>query len=180
MPVSRPWIAWARAVAHLTTAGRASRSEFWWTWLLQMAIAAVLLLAVPLLTGQTQGLRLPTGPFGPGPLGTQPVFSWNDTSGQPVGGASVVVWTVWSLVTLAPMMALAVRRLHDADISGWWALVAVVVPVVSFVVLVLLAQRSKPAGVRFDRVPGAPAAGTPAAGAPAAGAPPLAPPEGGR
>jgi len=27
------------------------------------------------------------------------------------------------------------------------------VPVLSFVVLVLLAQRSKPAGVRFDQVP---------------------------
>ena len=165
MPVARPWIAWARALTRLTTTGRASRSEFWWTWLLQTVIAAVLLLAVPLLTGRTRDLQLPTGPFGPGPLGAQPVFSWTDTSGAPAGGASVVVWTVWSLLTLAPMVALAVRRLHDVDLSGWWALGAVVVPVLSFVVLVLLAQRSKPGGVRFDRVGGP------------AGSRPLAPPE---
>lgn len=107
---------------------------------------------MPLLQGRTRDLSLPTGPFGPGPLGTVPIFSWTDTSGDPAGGASVLIWTVWSLLTLAPMVTLAIRRLHDADISGWWALVAVLVPLLSFVVLVLLAQRSKPAGVRFDRV----------------------------
>ncbi|WP_314102385.1 DUF805 domain-containing protein [uncultured Frigoribacterium sp.] len=146
-------MAWARAVTRLTTTGRASRAEFWWTWLLQMVVAAVLLIAVPVLSGQTRELRLPTGPFGPGLLGTVPVFSWNDTSGDPADGASVVVWTVWSVLTLAPMVALAIRRLHDADHSGWWALGAVLVPVLSFVVLVLLAQRSKTAGIRFDPAP---------------------------
>jgi len=151
--VSRPWVAWARAVTRLTTRGRASRSEFWWTWLLQTVVGAVLLLLVPLLQGRTRELVLPTGPFGGGPLGTQALFSWTDTSGDPAGGASVVIWTVWSLLTLAPMVALAIRRLHDADISGWWALVAVLVPMLSFLMLVLLARGSKPAGVRFDRVP---------------------------
>jgi uncharacterized membrane protein YhaH (DUF805 family) len=170
VPVARPWIAWARALTRLTTTGRASRSEFWWTWLLQTVIAAVLLLAVPLLSGRTRDLQLPTGPFGPGPLGAQPVFSWTDASGAPAGGASVVVWTVWSLLTLAPMVALAVRRLHDVDLSGWWAVGAVVVPLLSFVVLVLLAQRSKPGGVRYARVDGPRPAGRP----------PLAPPEGTR
>jgi uncharacterized membrane protein YhaH (DUF805 family) len=28
--------------------------------------------------------------------------------------------TLWSLVTLLPSLALAVRRLHDTDRSGWW------------------------------------------------------------
>ncbi|WP_209561591.1 DUF805 domain-containing protein [Frigoribacterium sp. PvP032] len=172
---ARPWIACARAVTRLTTTGRASRSEFWWTWLLQTVVAAVLLLAVPLLQGRTRDLQLPSGPFGPGLLGTVPLFSWNDTSGAPAGGASVVIWTVWSLLTLAPMVALAIRRLHDADHSAWWALGAVLVPVLSFVVLVLLAQRSKPVGVRFDRAhldrPGADRPGAEGA---------LAPSEGGR
>jgi hypothetical protein len=113
----------------------------------------VLLLLVPFLQGRTRDLRLPTGPFGAGPLGTQSLFSWTDTSGDPAGGASVVIWTVWSLLTLAPMVALAIRRLHDADISGWWALVAVLVPMLSFLMLVLLARESRAAGVRFDRVP---------------------------
>ncbi|WP_223269519.1 DUF805 domain-containing protein [Frigoribacterium sp. ACAM 257] len=146
-------MAWARAVTRLTTTGRASRSEFWWTWLLQTAVAAVLLLLVPFLQGRTRDLRLPTGPFGAGPLGTQPLFSWTDTSGDAAGGTSVALWTVWSLVTLVPMVALAIRRLHDADISGWWALVAVLVPVLSFLMLVLLARGSRVAGVRFDRLP---------------------------
>ena len=153
MSVSRPWIAWARAVTRLTTRGRASRSEFWWTWLLQTVVGAVLLLLVPLLQGRTRDLRLPTGPFGAGPLGTQPLFSWTDTSDDPAGGYSVVIWTVWSLLTLAPMVTLAIRRLHDADISGWWALVAVLVPMLSFLMLVLLARGSRAAGVRFDRLP---------------------------
>jgi uncharacterized membrane protein YhaH (DUF805 family) len=138
-------------------------------------VAVVLLVAVPLLSGQPRELRLPTGPFGPGLLGTVPLFSWTDTSGDPAGGASVVIWTVWSLLTLAPMVALAVRRLHDADISGWWALGAVLVPLLSFVVLVLLAQRSKPSGVRFDRVP----ADRPGVDRPGTGQS-LAPPQGSR
>jgi hypothetical protein len=141
----------------------------------------VLLVVVPLLSGRTRDLRLPTGPFGPGPLGSHPVFSWTDTSGDAAGGASVVVWTAWSLLTLVPMVALAVRRLHDVDCSAWWAVGAVVVPVLSFVVLVLLAQRSKPEGVRFDLAPPPrPPAPAPATAPPSTGRPPLAPPEGSR
>ena len=50
--------------------------------------------------------------------------------GQPI--ASVVVL----LATLLPGLAVAVRRLHDKDKSGWWLLL-LLIPLVGFIVLLV-------------------------------------------
>lgn len=44
--------------------------------------------------------------------------------------------SVWSLALLIPSLALAVRRLHDIDRSGWWVLIALV-PVVGGIILLV-------------------------------------------
>ena len=52
---------------------------------------------------------------------------------------------IWSLLTLIPMLALNVRRLHDIDRSGWWFLL-VFVPVIGWVILLIWACTQGTAG----------------------------------
>lgn len=54
------------------------------------------------------------------------------------------------IVTVIPGFTVAVRRLHDSNLSAWWAALLVLVPVGSFVLLLLTARRSRPEGARFD------------------------------
>lgn len=73
--------------------GRSRRSEFWWFAVFQLLL---------LLGALTVSFGLPaiTDPF------------------------EVVIWSMIThvLVMALPMLALLVRRLHDQDWSGWWAL----------------------------------------------------------
>ncbi|ADX73036.1 putative membrane protein [Pseudarthrobacter phenanthrenivorans Sphe3] len=72
-------------------------------------------------------------------------------NGQVTGSSAL--GGLWFLATVVPSLAVAVRRLHDANISGWMLLLAVI-PVLGWIaVLVLLAQRENPLGQRFDRYP---------------------------
>lgn len=43
---------------------------------------------------------------------------------------------IFAVATLLPSLAVAVRRLHDTERSGWWLLVGLV-PVVGFIVLIV-------------------------------------------
>ena len=36
---------------------------------------------------------------------------------------------IWRLLLIIPTLTLSIRRLHDLDISGWWVLLLVLVPV---------------------------------------------------
>lgn len=57
---------------------------------------------------------------------------------------SPVVGALFSLGTLLPIIAAATRRLHDTQRSGWWQLI-VLVPVIGLIMIVVfLAQESKP------------------------------------
>ncbi|NQT34353.1 DUF805 domain-containing protein [bacterium] len=51
-------------------------------------------------------------------------------------GSPAIVSGLYSLGVLIPSLAVAVRRLHDTDRSGWWILIALV-PVVGFIVLLV-------------------------------------------
>jgi len=56
-----------------------------------------------------------------------------------------VAYVIFALGTLIPSVAAATRRLHDTNRSGWWQLI-ILVPIVGFIVLlVFLAQESRPA-----------------------------------
>jgi uncharacterized membrane protein YhaH (DUF805 family) len=56
---------------------------------------------------------------------------------------SLRIYTLFSVVTLLPMIAVGARRLHDTNRSGWWQLLALV-PFGVVVPLIFLAQRSTP------------------------------------
>jgi uncharacterized membrane protein YhaH (DUF805 family) len=57
---------------------------------------------------------------------------------------SSVLELLYTLAVLIPGLAVAVRRLHDTDRSGWWVLIAVIPLVGSVILIVFLAIEGKP------------------------------------
>lgn len=118
---------------YATFSGRASRSEFWWVWLFLVLINLVFV-AVFVTVLVTTGTPTSTG--------VQP------------SGAEIPVYIVWALFELAiiiPAIAIAVRRLHDANFSGWMYLLHLIPSVGGLIVLILNLLPSNPEGARFDR-----------------------------
>jgi uncharacterized membrane protein YhaH (DUF805 family) len=61
--------------------------------------------------------------------------------------------SLWWLALLIPSLAVAVRRLHDTDRSGWWWLINLV-PVIGFIVFVVFAaQAGTPGPNRYGADP---------------------------
>ncbi|MCL9663647.1 DUF805 domain-containing protein [Curtobacterium albidum] len=103
--------------------GRASRSEFWWWWLTSFVIGLVLQLVPQVFTPGTPVLENPVGSY---------------------------LFVLWGLVTLIGSLALGARRLHDANLSGFWQFLHVVFGIGSLVLLVMFLLPSSPKGARFD------------------------------
>lgn len=113
--------------------GRASQSEYWWPWLLQL-IALAVGIAFAIVSGATEA-------DAPAVSG---VFV----------GLAIAAFAFGFLVVGVGFIALSVRRLHDANASGWWYLliiVAGIVPCIGAVGPIIIGVLStNPAGARFD------------------------------
>ncbi|MDQ0616768.1 DUF805 domain-containing protein [Arthrobacter globiformis] len=109
---------------YATFSGRASRSEYWW-WELVNTIVTILFYLVLGLTDANG-----TGEASAGPL---------------------ILLGLWLMATIVPEMALTVRRLHDANLSGWIALLGLIPLVGGIIVLVFVLMGPKPEGQRFDQ-----------------------------
>jgi uncharacterized membrane protein YhaH (DUF805 family) len=96
-----------------TVSGRASWAEYWWFFLFQVTVWAVLYGSVVF-------------------VGTQTTNGQGTALGALMLGVSLVL-LVMALALLVPGVTVTVRRLHDTDRTGWWALL-LVVPLVSIVV----------------------------------------------
>lgn len=117
---------------YATFTGRASRSEYWW-WVLISVIVSVVV-NVLMLAG-TIGAKLgPNGTSVPGPA-------------YAVG---LILAVIWCLAVAVPSLALTVRRLHDANFSGWMILLGFVPLAGPFIILAFTLTDSKPEGQRFD------------------------------
>jgi uncharacterized membrane protein YhaH (DUF805 family) len=70
-----------------------------------------------------------------------------------VRGLWFLLWIVL-IAYFIPLLAAAVRRLHDTGRSGWWYLIALI-PFVGFIILiVLLAGEGQPAANEYGPPPG--------------------------
>ena len=83
--------------------GRASRSEYWMFQLLNVMVLAFAFVFVVIGLGGTPGED-----FGHAA----------SSSGAFLFGAGLLVF--WLLISFVPNIAVAVRRFHDHNVSGWW------------------------------------------------------------
>jgi uncharacterized membrane protein YhaH (DUF805 family) len=127
---------------YATFSGRASRSEYWWFTLFVSLVAGG-------LSGLGVGLGLATrsGEAGAGAFG-------------PIGWVFMGLAGLFVLGMLMPMWAVAVRRFHDRDLSGWVYLglaLAGLIPYVGFLAsigsFVISVLPSTPGGNRFGPHP---------------------------
>lgn len=106
--------------------GRAPRSEYWW-WQL---FVVLLIGSAFLLDAQMGWVIDPEREDAPG---------W---------AASLA-----SLALFFPNLAMAVRRLHDRDRSGWWILIGVIPLIGGLILLVWYLSRGTPGDNRFGPDP---------------------------
>ena len=59
---------------------------------------------------------------------------------------------VYTVAVFVPSIAVAIRRMHDTDRSGWWILLAFV-PVIGLLAIFFLAQDSSPGTNKYGRNP---------------------------
>ncbi len=64
-----------------------------------------------------------------------------------------ILGAIYSIGVLVPGIAVAVRRLHDTDRSGWWLLLSFVPLIGTIVLIVFLAARGAPGTNRFGMPP---------------------------
>ena len=119
---------------YATFDGRAARSEYWW-FVLFSFLAAV---AVGIVE---RALGLGYGSFMHGGGRVSMVYQ---------GG---ILSSLWWLANLLPSLAVAVRRLHDTDRSGWWLLIAFVPLIGAIVLLVFFCTRGTSGPNRFGTDP---------------------------
>jgi uncharacterized membrane protein YhaH (DUF805 family) len=105
--------------------GRATRAEFWWFILFYVAVS---LFFTILLTALIR----------PG--------------GSTVYTIGFSALALFYLLTVIPYIAVAVRRLHDTDRSGWWLLLGFI-PFGGLVLIVLWAQSGTPGPNRYGPDP---------------------------
>jgi uncharacterized membrane protein YhaH (DUF805 family) len=132
--------------------GRASRSEYWWWMLANVIVLGTTQLLIPaLVSGKTPQPTLLVGPFGSWLFANIELLSLPGTEApsSPLASIFLLFAGLWIIITVVPGFTVAVRRLHDSNMSGLWALLALV-PIGTFVLLLLAARRSRPEGARFD------------------------------
>jgi uncharacterized membrane protein YhaH (DUF805 family) len=80
--------------------GRSRRSEYWFTYLFLMIVVLVAYAAMFAFAGSA--------------------------GGEALFGLIAGVLGLFYLAILIPSIAIAVRRLHDTDRSGWWLLIGII------------------------------------------------------
>ena len=90
-----------------TFSGRASRPEFWYFWLTCFLVNFVFNLIAQLLGPESAA-----------------------------SGIIAIVQGLFSLAVVIPYIAVAVRRLHDTNRTGWWCLLFLV-PVIGWIILLI-------------------------------------------
>ena len=118
--------------------GRSRRKEYW-MFVLFLIIANIVLSILDAVLG-LGGSATSTTNIAPGATGA---------AGNLRGG---LLSGIFSLAVLVPNLAVAVRRLHDTDRSGWWILLPVVPVILALVALFAGAAAASPSAMIFAGV----------------------------
>lgn len=138
----------SQAIAHnfrnyATFHGRAQRSQFWWWWLFTL-IVSIITNAIDGLAG----FRVGSSSFD---------MTVNGQIQQITTPGTGIITIIASLVLFLPTLAVAVRRLHDTDRTGWWVLwgglLAIVCCIGFIILLVFYLQRGTSGPNRFGSDP---------------------------
>lgn len=92
--------------------GRASRSEYWWFWLVYLLILFIL----PAIG-----------------------FFISDTNDGRPNYSFMLLWLILSIALLCPFVAVSVRRLHDSGLSGWnflWRFIPYIGSIITFFLMI--------------------------------------------
>lgn len=134
VPIDQPHygISFGGAIArfyrkYATFSGRASRSEYWWVQL--MWLLSWVPLIVAFVIDRSQGHTSEPGP---------------------VFGIVAVLWVLWAVGSIVPQIALFVRRMHDANLSGLLVLLHLIPTIGAIVGIILAALPTNPVGARYD------------------------------
>lgn len=100
--------------------GRSRRLEFWMFSLLNVLVLGVLGV-ITFMTGSTMEQVASADPNDP--------LAFYQIMFSGVG----VLMAVWWLLVLIPSIAVAVRRFHDRDMTGWWYLGFIVLSLIPFI-----------------------------------------------
>ena len=117
--------------------GRATRAEYWWWYLFTSLVGFVgylVLLVVLVAVAPTTTTTATTG------------TTSTTTTSAGAGIALAVIGFLWFAAVIAlllPSIAVAVRRLHDTDRSGWWYLISFI-PFGGIVLLIFFVTESTP------------------------------------
>ncbi|MCY4541711.1 MAG: DUF805 domain-containing protein [Rhodobacteraceae bacterium] len=124
---------------YFTFSGRARHPEFWWFFLF--------FFVVNLITSVIEAILRDFLVPGSGPDGSESVaLALSSLSLE-------IVSTVFFFATIVPFFAACVRRLHDSNLSGWWALLNLLPVVGTISTLVLCTVPSTNGANRFGPDP---------------------------
>lgn len=127
---------------YATFRGRASRSEYWWTQLYLSLI--IIILYIPILPWYSDFLSSAASSSRYGSV------SRSMPEMGPLTVVALIVVFIFALAHIIPNLAVLVRRLHDANMSGGFIFLSLIPFVGGLIVFVLTLQSSKPEGARFD------------------------------
>lgn len=108
--------------------GRARRSEYWF---IQLFLVLTNLAAAPI------DLALMNG----------------DVERFIANGGGGIVGLIWIFATIVPALAVLIRRLHDTNRSGWWALIGLVPLAGAIVLLVFTVEDSNKSVNKYGASP---------------------------
>ncbi len=117
---------------YATFSGRASRSEYWWVQLFLWLISIV------------PGILIAAG-------SADAASNGQYVTSNALGVIGLVLAFLIAIATVIPTLALTWRRLHDANLSGWFYLLIFVPGVGGLIIFILSLLPSNPAGARFDQ-----------------------------
>ena len=128
---------------YATFSGRASLGEYWWATLANVVIAIVITTVLGVIVAAVMAASCTTDSYGY-------TSCAGGMDGFPV---LMIVAYVYPLAALVPNLAVSWRRLHDTGRSGAYYFLGFIPYVGGIILVVFLAQRTRPEGAMYDVPP---------------------------